>query len=315
MKRRFIENIVLGYTPPDPDVENYKDLIDYANRLHLLNDIPLTYLLSDVSDLPPESIRFGVVDINWTDAYIDGAFSIGRVCGEDGATDKKILGSYKKYINKKQSYLDTPRIKKMHKNHRIKQYLINQEQQNDEPTKEDLSVISVVLIKSELIKTKKGLHFSAYAAEDYDHKKNKPIDNRNPLKILRIEEISNDVMICLFSGIIDVFIIEEPKTGLKFGCDENQCIDLRSARDDDTLGNRLRSLYIKKYNDENGNQHVLIEDNGKINAKELADYIQFSLTQQDPSALDIESITPSRFAFEMISIAHKAIFSANQLEE
>ena len=31
MKRRFIENKILGYIPPDPDVENYKDLIQHCH--------------------------------------------------------------------------------------------------------------------------------------------------------------------------------------------------------------------------------------------------------------------------------------------
>lgn len=303
MKRRFIKK---GFRLNDSLVsipEDKKDLIDYANRLNLLNDIPLTYLLTDPSDLPEESIRFGIVDINWTDAYIDGAFSIGRVCGEDSATDKKLLGSYKNFTCNKLKYLDTPRMKKMHPTHSIKHSLLLKSKMNQGESLENLSEISVVLIRSELINLKKGFHFLGYKTEN---------NQEEQLNTLRIEKISNDIMICLFSGIIDKFIIEEPLTGLKFGCKytnteegkTERTIDIRSAKEED-FGKTEATMPIDD----------CVEDSGRINVVKLSDKIGSLL--KDNKLIDYTTspetpaeFSPSRFTFEMLSIPHRYVFLA-----
>lgn len=286
MKRRLLsplkknnESIEEEYLIEIPD-----ELRGYADNLRLLNDIPLTYLLTDVADLPSESIRFGIVDINWIDAYLDGAFSIGRICGEEGKKDKAFL----KKIWDKKKYLDTPRMKKMHPNHSIKQRLMLCPIK--ESPIEDFSEISVVLIRSKLIE-KKGIHFSGYKYIN---------NNRQQLLPLRIDRISDDIMICMFSGILDDFFIEEPMTGMQFGCQYDggdQKIDLRSALDDENLGKSLGTLSIKDY----------VNASGKINAKKLSDFIAKKLEK------NIDKMTPSHFAFEIISVAHRAIFSTRDI--
>lgn len=307
MKRRFIKETfrVKDYLVPIP--EEKKDLIDYANRLNLLNDVPLTYLLTDTSDLPEESIRFGIVDINWTDAYIDGAFSIGRICGKDGTTDKNILRSYKKYCNTLK-YLDTPRLKRMHPSHSIKRSLLLKSRMNQYEPLEDLSEISVVLIRSELVNLKKGIHFLGYQTSLSDQK-----DTDEQLKTLRIEKISNDIMICLFSGIIDKFVIEEPLTGLKFGCkyDNNnqRVIDIRSASEEN-FGEIKEIMPIGNW----------VEDSGRINVKDLSGQIGNLLSDKGwidiaPATKKTAEFSPSRFAFEMLSIPRKYVFLAETQSE
>lgn len=307
MKRRFIKKSFRLNDSLVSIPEDKKDLIDYANRLNLLNDIPLTYLLTDPSDLPEESIRFGIVDINWTDAYIDGAFSIGRVCGEDGATDKKLLGSYKNFTCNKLKYLDTPRMKKMHPTHSIKHSLLLKSKMNQAEPLEDLSEISVVLIHSELVNLKKGIHFLGYKTV-----KNQETEVDEQLKTLRIEKISNDIMICLFSGIINKLVIEEPLTGLKFGCKYvsneqgkmERTIDIRSAKDD-SFGKMEGAMPIGNW----------VEESGRIKAKELSGQIGALLSEKGwidivPTTGKLANFSPSRFSFEMLSIPHRYVFLA-----
>lgn len=313
MKRRFLSRSLAesitqiseqrnDYTPP-PIPEGYDDLKRYAYRLRLLNDIPLTYLLTDLSDLKEESIKFGMVDINWTDAYIDGAFSIGRVSNTDARIDKNITNNHFKLKEHKIKYLDTPRMRMMHSNHKSKRTLLNAKNGDLDI---DISNISVVLIRSQLIRTKKGLNYLGYDKESYDHEKKVPNQEGNPpkdmppLPILRIEKLSDDIMICLFSGIIDTFIIEEPMTGVKFGCDTEGYIDLRSTIEDDNFGSPLK----------NGDKNIQlkidsVEENGKIHPQVIANKIKEKLNQGE--------VTPSIFAFEMLDIPHKAIFSASEL--
>ncbi|WP_024858991.1 hypothetical protein [Ruminococcus albus] len=280
MKRRLLRNDPgRGYVPVQIPV----GLEDYADRLRLLNDIPLTYLLTDVSDLPEESIRFGVVDINWTDAFIDGAFSVGRVCGQDGHMDKEHIKS----AVKEKLYSETPRMKRMHEAH--KKIVLHSAERKQ--ATEDYSVMSAVLIRSELIYTETGLNYLGFnkAGEE--------------LLILRIEKIADDIIICLFSGIIDEFIIEEPCTNLKFGCyyDNNKrMIDLRSASDDD-FGKKSGSLQLGK---------DCVDTNGCLHAKQLSAKIEAELIAA--GKLDTKKITPARFAYEIISVAHRAKFCAGE---
>ncbi|MBV9762793.1 MAG: hypothetical protein JO340_19700 [Acidobacteriaceae bacterium] len=61
-----------------PDPAPPCDVTDWLSRLKLLYGVPFNYLVPDEGMLPPESIRFFYLDLNWVDALIDGAFSIGR---------------------------------------------------------------------------------------------------------------------------------------------------------------------------------------------------------------------------------------------
>ena len=330
MKRRFLSRSLAesitqiseqrnDYTPP-PIPEGYDDLKRYAHRLRLLNDIPLTYLLTDLSDLKEESIKFGMVDINWTDAYIDGAFSIGRVSNTDARIDKNITNNHFKLKEHKIKYLDTPRMRMMHPNHKSKHTLLNAKNGDLDI---DISNISVVLIRSQLIRTKKGLNYLGYDKQSYDQIKKISSQEDDPpkeipsLPILRIEKLSDDIMICLFSGIIDTFIIEEPMTGVKFGCDTEWNIDLRSTKEDKNFGSPLKdgdkNIQSKiKFIDENGQKSI--EENGKIHPQIIANKIKEDYNnRKDESLPTIDNITPSIFAFEMLDIPHKAVFSASEL--
>ncbi|MDD7515456.1 hypothetical protein [Ruminococcus flavefaciens] len=284
MKRRFLSpnrkaNHELIQIP--------EELQSYANSLRLLNDIPLTYLLSNVSDLENESIRFGIVDINWTDAYLDGAFSIGRVCAEDGCLDKLHL----KKACMAQDYFETPRMKKMHPNH-VKTV---RKCMKTSKLAEDFEVISVVLIRSGLMKAVNNINYSAYD------------ENGAPLPILRIDAISDDIMICLFSGLIDSFILEEPMTNLRYGCykvDDNLQMNPRSTVENNEVkfGQTSEEALIINKKDEN-----IVDENGRLHPKALAEKIEKFL--KDLKWLDNDVITPSRFAFEMISVASRGVFN------
>ena len=285
------------------DQKEYDDLEKYAYSLRLLKDIPLTYLLTDISDLEEESIKFGIIDINWTDAYIDGAFSIGRVCTTDAQTDDTTQEGLKTHtIN----YLETPRMRMMHPNNLTLLQSSKKSNQNI-----DISNISVVLIRSEIVKIKKGLHFEGYDNNSYDKKAKKP--NNEALQILRIEKISDDIMICLFNGIIDTFIIEEPMTSVKFGCDKEKYIDLRSTieksgdKKDYEFGKPLPSGHISI-------KAGIDENNGRIHPKLIVQEINNSINNlYKKKSFDKITITPSSFAFEMLSVPHKAVFCTSKL--
>ena len=294
MKRRIavqnIENRQLdSYVPIDIP----ESLMDYACELRVLKSVPFTYLFSNAAEIAEESIRFFVVDTNWTDALLDGAFSIGRVCEDDCSADKNALDA----ANRGCDYNDIPRMKRMHSNHKNELDCVT------EKTTEDYSLVSGFVMRSQLVRRMKGLLLYGY---DKEGAPKSNLDDGTPLNILRMDTLADDILICLFHGEVSEIMIAEPKTGLRFGSSSTEQIgntvsrkiDLRSALDSPDLGTRL----------ENGTYCIdnFIAPNGRVQAKQLAQAVGAQLKSK--GKLDINKITPARFAFEMIAVAHRAKF-------
>lgn len=66
--------------PPDP-------VVDWLQGLRRLERVPLGYLVPHEKLLPPESIRFFVIDQPWLDALVEGAMSVGRSTSADAHHD------------------------------------------------------------------------------------------------------------------------------------------------------------------------------------------------------------------------------------
>ena len=280
-----------SYVPIDvPD-----NLKEYADELRLLKGVPLSYLLTDASDLPEESIRFFHLDINWTDALLDGAFSIGRVCARDARWDKTML----KRAGENRYYADMPRVRRMHANHRER--VLKGVSTDGAP--EEYGLVSGFLLRSRLVGEKKGLHMYGY---DRAGAPKDPMDNGTPLPVLRMETIADNILLALFHGEVYQIMIEEPKTGLRFGVSSTdisagritRSIDLRSTQDSTELGKRVGSFCIDGFTD----------DNGRLHAGQMAEAVGKELKAK--GALGTEQITPARFAFEMIAAAQRAKLTA-----
>ena len=283
MKRRMVAEQTTetnvrrgGYIPINvPD-----SLKEYADELRLLKGVPLTYLLTEAPDLPEESIRFFHLDINWTDALLDGAFSIGRLCARDARWDKAALQK----AGENRHYADMPRVRQMHVNHRT--HVLK-----DMPAgaaQEDYTLVSGFLLRSRLVNEKRGLHLYGY---DRSGVPKNPMDNGTPLSILRMETIADNVLLALFHGeIYQVMIVSAGQL--------TRSIDLRSAQDSVELGKRVGGFCIDSFTD----------DNGRLHAGQLADAVGRELKAK--GALGAEQITPARFAFEMIAAAHRAKLTA-----
>ncbi|MCJ1399332.1 hypothetical protein MMC11_002534 [Xylographa trunciseda] len=58
--------------------------------LHLVN-VPMHYIVTDASHLPPESLRFFHIDLNWTAALVDGALCLGNHVDRDKDRVRKAM--------------------------------------------------------------------------------------------------------------------------------------------------------------------------------------------------------------------------------
>jgi hypothetical protein len=86
-------------TPYSPD---WMLLLRWIYDRLLLASVPAYYLITDACHVPPESLRFFKADPNWTDALLDGAFSLANHIDRD---DDKVRCAMKKAINR---FLSTP---------------------------------------------------------------------------------------------------------------------------------------------------------------------------------------------------------------
>ncbi|TGJ86547.1 hypothetical protein E0Z10_g2233 [Xylaria hypoxylon] len=130
------------------------------DRMYLV-DVPAHYLVTESSHLPPETLRFFHVDLNWIDAFSDGALSI---CNHIGSDD--VRSAIKAEF---QRYLDTTNPAVGYKP-QIPTYGF--------------------LLRSKLVTLFPDLHVSTSPA---------PTDGRAP--ILRQENLGQDLLLCLLDRV------------------------------------------------------------------------------------------------------------------
>ncbi|MCL2923185.1 MAG: hypothetical protein MGF17_00755 [Trichodesmium sp. MAG_R04] len=196
-----------------------KELANWFYDLHLLKGLPFNYLVPDEAMLPSESIRFFTLDKLWIACLIDGAFSIGRVITHDHSKDENLF-----HAVLKKSW--------------DKDITINLPEQNSEELKTTLSgltTISGCLIRSEVVSGWPGLLVEASTSQVTDNG-----ELPNPMLPIRMEKLSQNVLLVLFEGQIQTLDIHLKPETIHFGF---------SVDPNDS------NLYHKKLRDENGEEH------------------------------------------------------------
>lgn len=264
--RRLLE---FGHGLPVGKTRQTPQIADSVDKwfaeLSLLQHIPFNYLVPDDRLLPQESLRIFAVDPNWLECLLDGAFSIGRVL----SSDKK---------------------------------------REPDATRADFPV-SGLLLRSEAVSGWPGLQIDAYeqslAGKTDDVKSKSDPDLGFPkLPVLRMERLSNDVLLCLFAGdarMIDIHL--RPET-LHFGFDAP----------DKTKSPRDANLLVKYLRDADGNEygkppaHVPIvfadEANLIVNLNQLDTDIEQQLGTDKTNNVLIkpsDSFTSADFALQMVT--------------
>lgn len=182
------------------------DLENWLGRLKLLYGVPYNYLVPDERMLPPESIRFFYVDMNWVDALLDGAFSIGRNLSDgtnglnqshqmDAATQPLVSGQ----INSRSGS--------------IRAMALGTAPVPVSPNE----VVTGFLLRSEVVQHYPGLGVNAFLKGETPEDKDDP----NLMTILRFERLgpTSDTLLCLLLG--DAFQVEihEAPEQLHYGID------------------------------------------------------------------------------------------------
>ncbi|MDD3360212.1 MAG: hypothetical protein PHW34_00890 [Hespellia sp.] len=183
-------NLQAADTLPLPD-----DVVKWLQESRLLYDVPFSYLVPDENFLPMETIRFFQLDENWLDAMTEGACSIGGGTTNDWTTNGYFLRRVKQSLP---LGLYRRRREKMHQNHLVHCAL---------PTDlKDSKVRMGFLLRSELVEAYPGMK-----VEGWDRSSN---IERN---LLRLNLLSDTVMLGIFDGYIDEINVTEPSEALHFG--------------------------------------------------------------------------------------------------
>lgn len=184
------------------------DLERWLGRLKLLYGVPYNYLVPDERMLPPESIRFFYVDLNWLDALLDGAYSIGRnlSTGTTGQT-----------LSHQQDAATQPMVRGQIARHAasIRAAALGT---TAPPLVGPDEVVSGFLLRSEVVQRYPGLGVNAFL------KGQTPDDTPNPklMTILRFERLgpTSDTLLCLLLGDAYRIDLHEAPEQIHYGIDD-----------------------------------------------------------------------------------------------
>ncbi|MGK8507565.1 hypothetical protein ACRS5S_05740 [Nocardia asiatica] len=188
-----------------PLADELAPIVNWLAQRLLLLGIPFTHLVPDERMLPTESLRFFHIDRTWLDALVSGALSVGAQSSRDTVQDQ-IVGAAVRSAAATQAttHRDTLRSGVFAEKTQAAQQL------------------SGFLLRSAIVSGWPNL-----AVRGYD-------PAGGPLRILRLDQLSPTVLLCLFDGIPHTVELAEPQEGFRFGVDDEGLIPLRNLRPHDS---------------------------------------------------------------------------------
>lgn len=236
---------------------------EWLSNVYLMNEVPLHYMIPEKTMLPPESIRFFAMDQTWLKALTDGALSIGRDTSYDAFVDNAALSGIQT-----DAYHRTPmpRQRLMHRNHQ-------RNSAKKQLTPEDK--LSGFIMNSEIVK-----HFTGLEV--------KGSKNDQELQILRLDVLSEQIILCIFDGIVTSVTFQEPSEALSFGTkDRRREVPVRMITGDD-VGKPC-----------GGNITLKTNACGRVDIKAMADDLTAALKPQK------NPITSKELALHLTCTANK----------
>lgn len=167
--------------------------------LRLLENVPFAHLVPDARMLPPESIRFFFVDVNYLDALCDGASSVGVQSGRDASQQAIVRGTLRGAATARAFGARANAIGRPH--------LLAGGQPNDP--------VAGFVLRSAVVSGWPGLEVKAYA----DAAGTQPIQ---PVRMDR--SLAPGVMLCLYPQVPMRIELDEPKEALAFGVEDPRSV-------------------------------------------------------------------------------------------
>jgi hypothetical protein len=253
-------------------------LAEWLGRLLLLYPVPFDNLVPDERMLPPESLRFFYLDENWLEAALDGALSLGLDSSKQTAFSKATKGLVYEAGQEALAVLRD-----------------QLQGRATGPHPKPPEVISGFLLRSALVS---GWPNLVVRAKDEDDKM---------LKILRLDHLAPNVLLCLFDGVPDNVELSEPAESLGFGVNDNGGAVLRLIQKNDSqrVGHQLQSA--EAYGMRDPTSRVL-----NIRPKDSAGLVQQlikSLKKQD-AVVPGDSLGSAAFSIQLIRSPEAVVFTS-----
>jgi hypothetical protein len=313
--------------PPAVLTETLDEATSWLARIVLLYGVPFSYLLPEEAMLPKDSIRFFFIDPIWIQSLVQGACSVGSNGYGDTLMDRTMNEWFQPNQPDGTSQVSVTNKKAAEIRDRLRlQYEAATLPPEDAPFPPDYASLNWpltgFLLRSPVVEGWRGLEVMAYKKLSEENKKSWPRDGLNneqkkkleeddlaPLPALRIEQLSNDVMLGIFNGIIDQLVIRPPQEGLHFGLELNGSSFAKTLRElgyknPERAGESLPGSEIKDFN-----KPMRDQDKRVINIYELAENIKTELLKEDQ--LKDSKLTSAEFAVEMIEAAGEFTFQTN----
>jgi hypothetical protein len=226
---------------PDPEKQDFaetltgaardvpEDVASWLGRLVLLYGVPLSYLVPDEQMLPEESLRFFFLDPVWIQHLVQGACSIGS----NGYGDALIDRAMDRWVQPNQPPATAAGGGTVTRSAAgVRDRLRHQHEGAPLPADgADLDwPLTGFLLRSAVVSGWRGLEVMAYRSVAADEKQRLSRSGLTaeqqakleregvaPLKALRIEQLSPDVLLGLFNGMIAQLVVRQPQEGLHFG--------------------------------------------------------------------------------------------------
>lgn len=173
-------------------------LANWLARLRLLYGVPFNYLVPDSRLLPAESVRFFYIDRNFTDRLVDGALSVGKTTTREYAQAQATHAPMRARVDEEERVLRS----QLRKATDVLKIVA--------PKTADLTGL---LLRSRAVSGWPGLEVKAYRGTVEGQ------PGGTPLRLLRMDRLAPDVLLCIFEGVPTRVDVEEPREGIQFGVD------------------------------------------------------------------------------------------------
>lgn len=246
--------------------DDLKLIAQWLGKLLLLYPVPFPYLVSDERMLPVESLRCFYLDANWLGALLDGALSLGM------ETSRETFFYEITHDLIHRAAYDAAQT-----------YRTQLQSGEDIPAQP----LCGLLIRSALVSSWPNLAVRPYHRDG------------SLIKVLRMDHLSPNVLLCIFSGVPLYTIISEPQESLAFGVNDDGQIALRNPLA--PIGAQLPGDPMLPIRDMSGAKPLLLRTAASL-VLNLEPDSPTGLVQSLKTALgsSVTSFGPADFALQMV---------------
>jgi hypothetical protein len=279
-------------------------------------------LIPEEPMLPKESVRFFFLDPIWIQCLVQGACSIGN----NGYGDTIIDRVMNQWVQPNQPDGKNQASAVNKKAAGVRDRMRLQYEAAGLPAAESYLdwPLTGFLLRSAVVEGWRGLEIMAYRNLSEEEKNNWPKEDLTgeqtskfeqegvaPLKPLRIEQLSKDVMLGIFNGIIAQLVVRQPQEGLHFGLTPENQSYTKTLRElgykvPNKAGEVLPELTIHLA------ENKLLRDQEQKGVIKIAD-VAAAMKQLLASKGELKDgkFTSAEFAVEMIEAAGEFTFQPN----